>query len=128
MADLRNSGGLHVGADGALEGLTGVLHVVGGHEGVTRKHLAAAHLPRALGLLCSARRLQGGQGVRQGVLPLVRLAVVAFGHARNLAARVTERGRVGVSVGVVLANQHVAHVNAARQTAGGTCANDAQAV
>ena len=126
MADLRNSGGLHVGADGALERLAGVLHVVGGYEGVTRQHLAAVHLPRALSLL--THRLQCGERMLQGILPLVRLAVVAFGHARNLAARVTERGRVGVSVGVVLANQHVAHVNAASQTAGGTCADDAQAV
>ena len=99
---------------------------MGGYEGVTRQHLAAAHLPHALSLL--THRLQCGERMLQSVLPLVRLAVVAFGHARNLTACVTERGRVGVSVGVVLANQHVAHVNAASQTAGGACANDAQAV
>ena len=126
VADLRNSGGLHVGADGALERLAGVLHVVGGYKGVTRQHLAAAHLPRALSLL--TYRLQRGERMLQSVLPLIRLTVVAFGQARNLTARVTDRGRVGVSVGVVLANQHVAHVTAASQTAGGTCADDAQAL
>ena len=77
VADLRNSGGLHVGADGALERLAGVLYVVGGYEGVTRQHLAAAHLPHALSLL--THRLQCGERMLQSILPLIRLTVVAFG-------------------------------------------------